>query len=609
MPDYPTPSDYQEAVQVPASAFADADLQAATPRTNVLGLPQPITGAFAAVFPMTTEGGRTYAVKCFLKEVPEQQARYEAVAEHLGDLDLAALVDFDYQPAGVRVAGTEYPVLKMEWVDGTVLNRFVEEHLDAPDVLARLSAAWADLMGDLEDCDLAHGDLQHGNVLVQTTDDGLRLRLVDYDTMYVPALEGWRSAEVGHRNYQHPDRTDSDFGPTLDRFPGLAVYTALRALAARPSLWERYDTGENLLFRDADFYDPEQSALMDELASMEATADLAEALRTACYVEPSDVPPLADVQAGRLEPADVSVARARRDRGRTRTERSSFAQWFLPGAVGILGLVVGLVLGGFPLVGGATGALALLGGGGWLGRRYRRLSLVRRRRRLAQEEARFTEAIRGLEREVDSLTEKRAELRDSIDERRAERLEERRQEVLYDHLKHHFIGEVRDVEGIIHKHVVRLKAANIRTAYEATPEAVADVRRISDEARARINMWRSALVQEVEEELPTSLSPAEERRLRRYIDHRVEDTDDQIARTKEKIEVQKAERERVRDRLDEMPMLSVGQYLRYLLRLGPLPTATDGPPAPTPRENGQRETDPAPVPEPMAEDQDWWERS
>ena len=609
MPDYPTPSDYQEAVQVPESAFADADLQAATPRTNVLGLPQPITGAFAAVFPMTTEGGRTYAVKCFLKEVPEQQARYEAVADHLADVDLDALVGFDYQPAGVRVAGTDYPVLKMEWVDGTVLNRFVEEHLDEPEVLARLSAAWADLMGDLEDCDLAHGDLQHGNVLVQTTGDELRLRLVDYDTMYVPALEGWRSAEVGHRNYQHPDRTDSDFGPTLDRFPGLAVYTALRGLAARPSLWDRYDTGENLLFRDADFYDPEQSALMDELASMEATADLAEALRTACYVEPSDVPPLADVRAGRLEPAEVSVARARRDRGRDRTERSAFAWGFLPGVLGLVAGVAGGVAAGWPVVAAGVGGLGLLGGGAWAGRRYRRLSLVRRRRRLQQEEARFTEAIRGLEREVESLTEKRAELRDSIDERRAERLEERRQEVLYDHLKHHFIGEVRDVEGIIHKHVVRLKAANIRTAYEATPEAVADVRRISDEARARINMWRSALVQEVEDELPTSLSPAEERRLRRYIDHRVEDTDDQIARTKEKIEVQTAERERVRDRLEEMPMLSVGDYLRYLLRLGTLPSALEGPPAPTPRENGQSDTDPAPVPEPMAKDRDWWERS
>jgi DNA-binding helix-hairpin-helix protein with protein kinase domain len=234
---------------------------------------------------------------------------------------------------------------------------------------------------------------------------------------------------------------------------------------------------------------------------------------------------------------------------------------------------------------------------------------VRRRRRLKQEEARFTDAIRGLEREVESLQQKRAELLTSIDERRAQRLKDRRREVLYNHLKHHFIGEVREVEGIIHKHVVRLKAANIRTAFEASPDAVADVRRISDEARARINMWRAALVQEYEDELPTSLSPAEERRLRRYIDHRVEDTDEQLARTQEKIEVQKTERARVRDRLDDMPTLSVGDYLLYLLRLQSLPEATDGPSAPTPRDVPEAASDPAPVPEPAPDDAAWWERS
>jgi hypothetical protein len=618
MPEYPTPSDYQDAVQVPEAAFADPDLQEATPRTNVLGLPQPITGAFAAVFPMTTDAGDRVAAKCFLKDVPEQEARYEAVAQHLATVDLDALVDFDYQPEGIRVGGTDYPLLKMEWVDGTVLNRFVEAHLDTPDVLADLATAWADLMAALDDEALAHGDLQHGNVLVQTTDAGVRLRLVDYDTMFVPALEGWRSAEVGHRNYQHPDRTDSDFGPPLDRFPGLVVYTALRACAARPGLWDRYDTGENLLFRDADFYDPEQSALFDELETIDALAGLVEALRTACYVEPADVPPLADVRAGRLEPADVTLDRARRTRGRSRTQRSAVARWFLPAVCAWVLLTAGVVLAGGALggvPGGGVGLGLLVGGGGlvgagaWVGRRYRRLSIVRRRRRLRQEEARFTEAIEGLRREVESLTHKRAELLDSVDERRAERLEELRDEALYDGLKHHFIGEVRELEGIIHKHVVRLKAANIRTAYEATPEALEQVRRISDEARARIRMWRSALLQEYEDDLPDALSPAQERRLRRYIDLRVEDLDDQRARTEEKIEVQKTERARVRDRLDDLPALSIGDYLLYLLRLGRLPDRIDGPPAPAPAEPTASTPDPAPVPEPVGDDQDWWQRS
>ena len=610
MSDYPTPSDYQEAVQLPAAAFADPVLQEATPRTNVLGLPQPITGAFAAVFPVTTAGDRRLAVKCFLKEVPEQRARYEAVAQHLASVDLDALLGFDYQPEGIRVEQADYPLLKMEWADGTVLNRFVEAHLDAPDVLDALAAAWADLMADLEARDLAHGDLQHGNVLVRQADGELRLSLVDYDTMYVPALEGWRSAEVGHRNYQHPDRTDTDFGPHLDRFPGLAIYTALRACAARPGLWDRFDTGENLLFQDADFYDPEQSALFDALAALDSVSALAEALRTACYVEPTDVPPLGEVRSGRLGPSAVSVARSRaRRRATGEDQREGVARWAAPGILAVAALCLGLAAAGRPVVAIGAGAAALLVAGGWVGRRYRRLSLVRRRRRLRQEEARFTEALRGLEREVESLQEKRAEMRDSIDERRARRLEEVQEEALNDRLKHHFIGEVREVEGIIHKHVVRLKAANIRTAAEATPEAVEAVRRISDEARARINMWRAALVRRYEDEIPETLSPAEERRLHRYIDHRVDDLDEQVARTKEKIAVQKTERERVRDRLADMPRLTIGIYLRYLLRLGPLPEPTDGPPVPPPRTGAPADADPDPVPEPATDDEAWWRRS
>jgi len=607
MPDYPTPSDYQEALQVPTAALADAELQDATPRTNPLGLPQPITGAFAAVFPITTAAGRRYALKCFLKEIPEQQTRYEAVAQHLADADLGALVEFEYQPTGIRVQGTEYPLLKMEWVEGTVLNRFVQNNLDDSEAIAHLAAAWADLMSDLERDDLAHGDLQHGNVLVQAGDEDIALRLVDYDTMYVPALEGRRSAEVGHRNYQHPDRTDADFGPTLDRFPALSIYTALRACAARPSLWERYDTGENLLFTDSDFYDPDQSPLFDELAGMEAVADLVEALHTACYVEPSDVPPLSEVRAGRLDPSEVSVARTRRSRARAQHERSGIDRWALPAAIGGALGGAGLAAAGWSLAALVLVTGGLLTGGILVGRRYRRLSLVRRRRRLEQEEARFTEAIRGLEREVESLKEKRAELLDSIDERRAERLEELREEALHDALKHHFIGEVREVEGIIHKHVVRLKAANIRTAAEATPEAVADVRRISDEARARINMWRAALVRRYEDEIPESLSPAEERRLRRFVDHRVEDLDEQLARTTEKIQVQNTERDRVRDRLADMPTLTLGTYLRYLTRLGSLPEAHERPPEPPPRQEISAKS-PEPVPEPAPDDEVWWDR-
>jgi len=626
MSDYPTPSEYQEAVQFPDTAFADEELAGAEPRTNVLGLPQPITGAFAAVFPMTTRGGTRYAAKCFLSDSPDQQARYRAVSDALADLDLDATVGFDYQPRGIRVDGEAYPLLKMEWAEGTTLNRFVEAHLEDPETLGRLTDAWVGLMETLESEEIAHGDLQHGNVLVDvggdagTGGDDLRLRLVDYDTTFVPALDGRSSTEVGHRNYQHPDRTDADFGPHLDRFPGLVVYTALRACMTHPHLWNEYQTGENLLFRDADFYDPDASPLFDVLLESEAVGDTAAALRRACYVELPDVPPLRAVVDGQVE-TSVGSLKTRRDRRRDddryRQRRGPLARFFLPAAGIVLLAVMGLAV-----VEAHVPALVLALGGlgvgiGAIAARYRRQPLVRRRRRLEQEIDRFDRLVHNLQRQVTSLQRQRASLLDSMEERREERLREVQEEALYDHLKHHFVGEARQVEGIHHKHVVRLKAANIRTAYEATPDRIADIRRLPGDVKAQLRMWRSSLVRQYEDEIPTSLSPAEERRLQRYVQQRVEEIDAQIQRAREKIEVQKAERERIQARNDEMPVLTPGRYVRYLLRLGTLPAMGDGPPAPTSgasdtrpeaaRQNGETREDAVPDPLPADDDRPWWD--
>ena len=601
MADYPTPSQYQEALQVPATAFADPELQDATPRTNVLGLPQPITGAFAAVFPMERTAGPPVAAKCFLKEQPRQQARYEAIASHLAEVDLETFLSFEYQPEGVRVGGAAYPLLKMEWAEGTALNRFVAAHLDDPEALARLADAWADLVARLEQEELAHGDLQHGNVLVQSMGADVRLRLVDYDTMYVPALDGEASAEVGHRNYQHPDRTDADFGPTLDRFSGLVIHTALRACAHQPTLWERYDTGENLLFRDADFYAPDDSPLFEDLEALEPLTEDVEALRTACYVEPTAVPSVSDVRAGCVEPRSRPAAQRERRREGAREDRSLFARAFVPVLLAVGATAGGLAVAGWPIVGAVVALVGVGIQGGLSMRRYWTLSLVRRRRRLEQEATRFAEAIRGLRREQESLKEKREDLRNSMDERRADRLVEVQEEALHSRLKHHFIGEVRELEGIIHKHVVRLKSSNIRTASEATPEALNNVRRISDEARARIKMWRAALEERYADEVPDELSPAQERRLRRYVEHRIEDIDAQQARTQEKIEVQKTERERILDRLDDMPTVSPLRYLRYLCGLDTWPDRHQAPAPSLPDP-----PDPDPVPAPAASEKTTW---
>jgi hypothetical protein len=611
MPSYPTPSAYQEAVQFPEDAFRDPALQQAYPDENVLGLPQPITGNFAAVFPMNAPRGPRWAVKCFLTDVPDQQERYAAISNHLDVVNVSSIIDFDYQSGGIRVDGTDYPVLKMAWAEGRPLNRFVADHLDAPDLLTRLAATWRDLLTTLNDADIAHGDLQHGNVLVQERDGDVRLTLVDYDAMVVPGLDRGTHPEVGHRNYQHPDRTERDVGLHLDRFPGLVIATALRACIAKPALWDRFDTGENMLFRDMDFYDPSASVLFDTLDGIESVRPWSKALRVACYKELASVPTLAEAEVGEAQqPAWYTTAptTARRERARRAAPRTGWARWFLPLTLGAVAVATVLALAG-QLMLAAAGLCVSIVVEGWLSwNQYRQVSVVRRRRRLDREEARIDKLIRNLKRQVSALQAKRAEVHATVDDRRAARLDEAREEALYDQLKHHFIGEVASVEGITHKHVVRLKKAGIRTAYEAKPERIAQLRTIGEKTEARIAMWRAALAVEYEDALPETLSPAEERRIERYIERRIDSIDAEMARAREKIRVQQTERAQVRARRDEIPSLSLGRFVRYLLRLDTLPTPQRTRPrraAGKEKEESHRPTTPSAV---ETEEPSWWMR-
>jgi hypothetical protein len=179
----------------------------------------------------------------------------------------------------------------MEWVQGEPLSAFIERHLGNRSTLLSLARRWVEMVKALQQACIAHGDLQHGNVLVV---EG-QLRLIDYDGMYVPALRGEGSHEVGHRNYQHPLRTESDFGPYLDNFSAWVVYVSLIALAADSGLWKQFGGGdESLLFRRRDFEQPEAS---DVLRALERHRE--EQIRSAIalfksllYLGPRDVPSL-----------------------------------------------------------------------------------------------------------------------------------------------------------------------------------------------------------------------------------------------------------------------------------------------------------------------------
>jgi WD40 repeat protein len=301
---WPLSQDYNEAVQSPRTVFADLDLKTGEVVPGPLGLPMPRSGNFADVYQVRGADGRMWALKCFTRPAAKLAERYRIIDAHLRDARLPFTVGFQFLPEGVRVRGQWYPALKMEWVEGLQLNEFVRQNIGRPDHLRAILGLWVRLCKRLRDAQIAHADLQHGNVLLVpgATANTLKLRLIDYDGMWVPALANNPSGEAGHPNFQHPARLrERVYSADVDRYPHLVIGCALRALAvAGKPLWDRFDNGDNLLFRETDFADPAKSKVFRALWEIDdPTVTNLVALLVLCGRRPlGDTPWLDEILSG-----------------------------------------------------------------------------------------------------------------------------------------------------------------------------------------------------------------------------------------------------------------------------------------------------------------------
>jgi len=263
MATWPDLTEYHEAMQSPQRSLGDPELQKAQIDKDRFGMPKPATGGNAVVYKATV-GQNAWAVRCFLRPISDHAERYAAISKHLQKNRSAHSTEFVYLADGLRIKGGTFPIVKMAWVQGQHLDRCVEGLLDKPRELAALREKFRTLVKDIEHAKFAHGDLQHGNILVTGRD----LLLIDYDGMWVPALIGRQATEIGHRAYQHPKRGMTDFGPHLDRFSALVIYLSLRALEIDRKLWDTYYTGDNLLFVREDFNEAGRSPVWGDLAAL-----------------------------------------------------------------------------------------------------------------------------------------------------------------------------------------------------------------------------------------------------------------------------------------------------------------------------------------------------
>ena len=278
---YPAAGDYYKAVQAPARVFTVPKLQAAEFVWDSLG-PTLARGSSAVVFQASVDG-RPQALRCYIRNDASSRDRYSALGAFLAGHDLSPYVSAaTWLDGAIQVNRATWPVLTMDWIDGRTLNEYVDFLVSSSNAaaLTTLAANWRELVALLQRSEFTHGDLQHGNVMV---DQVGRLRLVDFDGVWIPPLAGQSPpTEFGHPNYQHPLQHSWD--RWLDTFSALVIYLSLVALGKNPGLWLALYNSKNLLFAKSDFFPPFQTEAWKQLAALgdPQVGELARRLQECC---------------------------------------------------------------------------------------------------------------------------------------------------------------------------------------------------------------------------------------------------------------------------------------------------------------------------------------
>ena len=267
---YPLISEYVEAVRNAEDNFEK--LRNLRPVTDGNGNPVMTSGNFAVVFKMRDEkNDKLYAVKCFLKDKPNRAENYRMIAEELEFISSSFLTKFQYLDNELFVDaanadGDEFPVLLMDWVEGTNLDQYIRQHLHDSYQLHLLAYQFSRLALWLMPQPFAHGDLKPDNIMVR--EDGT-LVLIDYDGMFVPAMKGQKAREMGSPDFRHPARTEDTFNEHIDDFSLASILLSLRVIAEEPALLEKYGAADRLLFSEKDYRNIHDCQLLKDILPAE----------------------------------------------------------------------------------------------------------------------------------------------------------------------------------------------------------------------------------------------------------------------------------------------------------------------------------------------------
>jgi serine/threonine protein kinase len=247
------------------------ELKNGEPIRNV-GILSSSSGSFCVVYPYILSTGEKKALRIWhcdflsLKDIPTTT---EKISKELAKINSNYLVGYDYYDKGILVNGSLYPLVVMEWCKGMPLKSYMESNLDNKVCLNKLANDFLQMTRKFHSLNISHGDLQHGNIMIENKG---QIKVIDYDSVYLPILGDKPEMIKGYPSYQHPQRVKNKYlSSKADYFSELVIFISIMAIAEKPSLWTKYNVKQydsRLLMTQDDYRNLRSSEIYRDISSI-----------------------------------------------------------------------------------------------------------------------------------------------------------------------------------------------------------------------------------------------------------------------------------------------------------------------------------------------------
>lgn len=262
----PEISDIQLSIQVKDKLVYDPVARNADFHKLPTGGYERYSGGFSVAFPCEYQGEK-WAFRCWHVTIDKAMERYKLLSAALPSYKLPYFMDFYYEDPGIVVCGTPYPTIRMRWIKGRNIKDYIGHNQNDSKKIYRLASEFLEMVRALHRASIAHGDLQHENIMVNSRG---KLVLIDYDSLFIPELKGVADEDIiaGKPDYQHPCRKKNrTASPKIDYFSEVVILLGILGIAKDRTLWERYHVAgsDGLLFSKEDYANLKKSRIYLDL--------------------------------------------------------------------------------------------------------------------------------------------------------------------------------------------------------------------------------------------------------------------------------------------------------------------------------------------------------